>query len=399
MKDHARLAMDGGTPVRNTLLPYGHQLIDERDIEAVVQVLRSEWLTTGPAVEAFEAAFAHRTGAAHAVAVSSGTAALHTAMAAVGIGPGDEVIVPAMTFAATANAVLYRGGRPVIVDVGPSNLLIDPEQVESHLTPRTRAVIAVDYAGHPCDYDRLHTVCRRHGLVLVADACHALGGSYRSMPVGSLATLNTFSFHPVKHIATGEGGMVTTNDVQLAERMRIFRNHGIATDHRQRAARGSWFYQMVELGFNYRLPDLACALGSSQLAKLDGWVARRRVIASRYHKELASLEGIEPLDEASYVRHAYHLFVIRLTDDDLAHRHDRVFTALRAEGIGVNLHYIPVHLHPFYREHLETGPGQCPVAEAAFTRILSLPIFPAMADSDVEDVLRAVEKVVGALRS
>jgi len=399
MKDHARLAMDGGMPVRDTLLPYGHQLIDERDIEAVVQVLRSEWLTTGPAVEAFEAAFAHRTGAAHAVAVSSGTAALHTAMAALGIGPGDEVIVPAMTFAATANAVLYRGGRPVIVDVEATNLLIDPGQIEPHLTPRTRAVIAVDYAGHPCDYDRLHAVCQRHGLTLVADACHALGGSYKSTPVGSLATLSTFSFHPVKHIATGEGGMVTTNDMRLAERMRIFRNHGITTDHRQRTARGSWFYEMVELGFNYRLPDLACALGTSQLAKLDDWVARRRAIASRYREELADLEGVEPLDEAPHVRHAYHLFVIRLSDDDLARRHERVFTALRAEGIGVNVHYVPVHLHPFYRKHLGTAPGRCPVAEAAFMRILSLPIFPAMADSDVEDVLRAVEKVVRVMRS
>jgi hypothetical protein len=250
------------TPTRTTMLPYGRQTIGGDDIAAVVETLRSDWLTTGPKVGEFERAFAAYTGAAEAVAVTNGTAALHAAMAALDIGPGDEVIVPPMTFAASANCVVYQGGTPVFADVDADTLLIDPAEVERRISPRTRAIVAVDYAGQPCDYDALQAIADEHGLALVADACHALGGSDHGRPVGTLADLSTFSLHPVKHITTGEGGVITTNDPELAARMRIFRNHGITSDHRQREQQGSWFYEMTDLGYNYRLTDVQCALGT-----------------------------------------------------------------------------------------------------------------------------------------
>lgn len=393
-----KLAIEGGKPVRRTLLPYGHQWIDEDDVQAVIEVLRSDWLTTGPKVADFERAFANIVGAKEAVAVSSGTAALHAAVYALGIGPGDEVIVPPMTFAATANCVVFQGGIPIFADVDPNTLLLDPAQVEMKITPRTRAIIAVDYAGQPCEYTALRAIADRHGLWLVADACHALGATYKGRPVGSLAHLSTFSFHPVKHITTGEGGMVTTDDPHLARRMRVFRNHGITTDHRQREAQGSWFYEMVDLGYNYRLTDVQCALGISQLRKLPDWVARRQAIARQYDAAFAEIPSVEPLRVREDVSHAYHLYVIRLNLTELRATRADVFSALRAEGIGVNVHYIPVHLHPFYREQFGTGPGMCPVAEAAYEEIISLPLFPRMTDHDVEDVVSAVRKVVEVYR-
>jgi perosamine synthetase len=391
-----RLAIRGGAPVRKMMLPYGRQWLDEDDIAAVVEVLRSDWLTTGPKVAEFEQAFAHFVGTREAVVVSSGTAALHAAMYAIGIGSGDEVIVPAMTFAASANCVVYQGGMPVFADVEPDTLLLDPAQVEAKITSRTKAIIAVDYAGQPCDYDALRPIADRHGLKLVADACHALGGSYKGRPVGSLADLSIFSFHPVKHITTGEGGMITTDDPDLARRMRVFRNHGITSDHRQREQQGSWFYEMVDLGYNYRLTDFQCALGMSQLRKLPGWVARRQEIARRYGAAFAETPAVEPLGVREDVSHAYHLYVIQLALTQLQVTRAEVFKALRAEGIGVNVHYIPVHLHPFYRERFGTGPGLCPVAEGAYEQLISLPIFPAMTDDDVGDVIMAVHKVISA---
>lgn len=384
---------------RDSIIPYGHQWVDEADIEAVVQVLRSAWLTTGPKVSEFEEAFDEFTGAKYAVTVSSGTAALHAAMYAIGIKPGDEVIVPAMTFAATANCVVFQGGSPVFVDVDPESLLIDPDQVKAKITPRTKAVIAVDYTGHACDYDVLREIADRYGLVLVADACHALGATYKGRPVGSLADLNVFSFHPVKHITTGEGGMITTDNPEFAERMRVFRNHGITTDYRQREKQGSWFYEMVDLGYNYRLSDIQCALGLSQLKKLPSWLKRRQEIVQRYNAAFAEIPVVRPLKVRADVSHAYHLYVIRLNLEYLKVTRAEVFAALRAEGIGVNVHYIPVHLHPFYRERFGTKRGMCPVAEAAYERIISLPIFPGMTDTHVKDVVEAVRKVVGALAS
>lgn len=391
-----KLAIEGGTPVREILLPYGHQWVDEADIEAVVQVLRSAWLTTGPKVTEFEEAFAKFVGARYAVAVSSGTAALHAAMYAIGIERGDEVIVPAMTFAATANCVVFQGGSPVFVDVDPETLLIDPDQVKAKIAARTKAVIAVDYTGQPCDYDALREVADRHGLTLVADACHGLGATYKGRLVGSLADLNVFSFHPVKHITTGEGGMIATDNPDFAERMRIFRNHGITTDYRQREKQGSWFYEMVDLGYNYRITDIQCALGLSQLNKLPGWVKRRQEIAQRYNAAFAEIPTVRPLGVRADVSHAYHLYVVRFDLSRLRATRAEIFAALRAEGIGVNVHYIPVHFHPFYRERFGTGPGLCPAAEAAYEEIITLPLFPRMGDNDVEDVITAVRKVVRA---
>ncbi|MEE9603343.1 MAG: UDP-4-amino-4,6-dideoxy-N-acetyl-beta-L-altrosamine transaminase [Thermoguttaceae bacterium] len=392
------LAIDGGRPVRETMLPYGRQCIDERDIAAVSEVLRSDWLTTGPMVAAFEKALADLAGVAHAVAVSNGTAALHAAMYCLGVGPGDEVLVPAMTFAATANCIAFLGGTPVFVDVDSETLLIDSERLESRITPKTKAIIAVDYAGQPCDYDLLRSIAQRHSLRLVDDASHAIGGTYKSRPVGSLAALSTFSFHPVKHVAMGEGGAIATDDAELSRRMRMFRHHGIDIDSRGREENGYWFYEMLELGFNYHVSDIQCALGISQLAKLSESVARRQAIAAKYDAALADMPAVTPLAVREQVSHAYHLYVVRLELEQLRVDRGKVFDALRAEGMGVNVHYIPVHLHPFYRKHFGTAPGDCPVAEAAYERIISLPMFPGMSDKDSDDVLRAVAKVTESYR-
>lgn len=378
------------------MIPYGRQTIDDDDVQAVVDVLRSDWLTTGPAVESFERAFAGFVGTEYAVAVANGTAALHAAIFALAVCPGDEVIVPAMTFAATANSVVFQGATPVFADVDADTLLIDVADVEARITPRTKVVIAVDYAGQPCDYDSLNALARKHGLMLVDDACHAIGGSYKGRNAGSLADLSTFSLHPVKNMTTGEGGAITTNDAGLAQRMRLFRNHGIASDHRAREVSGSWIYEMVELGYNYRLTDFQCALGMSQLKKLPAWTTRRQAIAWRYGEAFADLEAVQPLGLRSDISHAYHLYVIRVDEDRAGKDRGEVYKVLRAEGIGVNVHYIPVHLHPYYRERYATHEGQCPVAEDAYKRILSLPIYPRMSDGDVETVIKAVRKAVGA---
>lgn len=371
-------------------IPYARQSVAEDEVEAVCETLRSDWLTTGPRVEEFEEALARFAGARHGVAVSSGTAALHAAMFAVGVEPGEEVIVPPMTFAATANCVLYQGATPVFADVDPDTLLIDPREVEARITPRTRAVIAVDYAGQPCRYDALRDLARQHGLALVADACHALGADYGGRPVGSLADLTVFSFHPVKHITTGEGGMVTTDQAALAERMRRFRNHGISADHHKRAEHGTWYYEMVELGHNYRLTDFQCALGCRQLEKLPRWLERRREIAARYEGAFSEMEGISPLVVRDGVTPAYHLYVIRVEAARAGTGRDELFERMRRASIGVNVHYIPVHLHPYYRDALGTAPGLCPVAEESYERILSLPMFPAMSNDDVERVTATV---------
>jgi perosamine synthetase len=373
------------------MIPYGRQWIDEDDIAAVCAVLRSDYLTTGPKVEEFERTVADYVGAQYGVAVSSGTAALHAAMFALGIGPGDEVIVPPITFAATANCVVFQGGTPIFADVEPETLLLDPEKVEKRITAKTRAVIAVDFAGQPCDYTALRRITDRYGLALVADGCHALGAEYQGLRVGSITDLTVFSFHPVKHVTTGEGGMITTDKAELGRRMQLFRNHGVGVDFRQREAKASWLYEMTELGYNYRLTDMQCALGISQMAKLPGFLERRRAIAGHYHEALASIPGVEPLGVKPEILHAYHLYVVRLQP---SLERQEVFQALRQMGIGANVHYIPVHLHPYYRERFGTGPGLCPLAEQAYNRILSLPIFPGMSDQQVEDVIDSLKTVI-----
>lgn len=379
------------------MIPYGRQFLDEDDIAAVVAVLRSSRLTCGEAVPAFETAVAGYCGAAHGVAVSSGTAALHTAMAALEIGPGDEVIVPALTFAATANCVLYQNARPVIVDVRPDTLLLDPKAVERAITPETRAVIAVDYAGQPCEYAVLGALCRRHGLHLVADACHSLGArDEQDRPVGTLAGLSALSFHPVKHITTGEGGMVLTDNAALAARMRRFRSHGIDADFATRKASGAHQYAVVESGWNYRLSDIQCALGTSQLRKLPGFLEVRRRIAARYDAAFCDLPFLSPLGRRAGVSHAWHLYVVRLRGN-AATRRDSAYAALLEAGIGVNVHYPPLHLHPYFRRVLGTGPGQCPQAEAACASILTLPLHPGLTETDIATVIGAVRGLAGLL--
>jgi perosamine synthetase len=376
------------------LIPYGKQSIDEDDIKAVVQVLQSDWLTTGPKVEEFEDAFAHFVGAKYAIAMSSGTAALHGATHAIEIGTQDEVLLPPMTFVATANSVVFQGGTPIFVDVEKDTLLIDTSLIEEKISKKTKALIAVDYAGQPCDYDALKNIADRHGLFLIADACHALGAEYKKSKVGSIADLNVFSFHPVKHITTGEGGMVTTNNESLAKRIRTFRNHGINVDHRERMKKQTWYYEVTDLGYNYRLTDLQCALGISQLKKLPRWVNRRREIAHCYNVAFRDIPQLRSLSVSNDVLHAYHLYVVRLNLNGMHIDRDMVFHSLRESGIGVNVHYIPVHLHPFYINRYGTGPGLCPIAEKAYEQILSLPIYPTMTNQMVDEVIQTIKKVI-----
>jgi len=387
-----RLAIDGGTPVRETMLPYGRQWVDEADVQAVVEVLRSDWLTTGPKVRSFEDRVAGYVGAREAVAVNSGTAALHVAAFAAGIGPGDEVITTPLTFCATANCVLYLGGRPVFADVCPDTLNIRPEEVADKITPQTKAVITVDFTGQPCDYEAIRALAEARGLVVIEDAAHALGAEYHGRPVGTLSELTAFSFHPVKHVTTGEGGMVVTDDPDLAAKMRTFRTHGVTADFRQRAEAGSWVYEMVALGYNYRLPDINCALGLAQMDRLGKWLSRRREIAARYTEAFAQMPEVDVPRVLAGTNPAWHLYVIELNLEQLRVKRKEIFAALRAENIGVNVHYIPVYWHPHYQQ-LGYEKGLCPVAESAYERLISLPMFPAMTDEDVDNVIEAVSKV------
>jgi perosamine synthetase len=390
------LAVNGGKPVRDKLLPYGRQSIEEDDIQSVVEVLRSDWLTTGPKVGEFEETFAARVGAKYAVSFSSGTAALHGSVFAAGLKPGDEAITTPMTFAATANCVLYQGAQPIFADVCPDTLNLDPEKTEQRLTSRTRAILPVDYAGHPADLDLFLELAAKHGLTVIEDASHALGATYHGSNAGSIAHMATFSFHPVKHLATGEGGMVTTNSENLAESLRRFRNHGISTDARARHTAGQWYYEMVLLGYNYRLTDIACALGLSQLAKLGSNLARREAIAERYTDAFGNMPGIVPPVVRPSVNPAWHLYPIRLELQRLSVDRGQIFRALRAENIGVTVHYIPIHLHPYYRERFGHAEGEFPIAERAYETLVSLPMFHAMTDQDVQDVIDAVLKVIGS---
>jgi perosamine synthetase len=369
-------------------LPYGRQSIDDADVEAASEALRSDFLTTGPRVAAFEDDLRQVTGAAHAAALSSGTAALHAAYAALGIGAGDEVVMPPLTFASTANAALFLGARPVFVDVEPETGTLDPDKVEAAISERTRAIVAVDHAGHPAAYDRLAPLAARHGLPIVADAAHSLGASLDGRQVGTLAELTTLSFHPVKHITTGEGGAVLSADRAVHDRVVLFRSHGMVRDPAlMRRSEGPWHQEMHMLGFNYRITDIQCALGSSQLRRLPAFLARRRAIAATYDAALGDLPGLETPQVRPAANPSWHLYVVRVADPTCRRP---FFERLLADGLGVQVHYVPVYRHPYY-EDLGYPAGLCPVAEDLYARSVSLPIFPGMDDGDVARVVEAVQ--------
>ncbi|MFV2055345.1 MAG: UDP-4-amino-4,6-dideoxy-N-acetyl-beta-L-altrosamine transaminase [Thiohalomonadales bacterium] len=375
-------------------IPYSRQSISEEDIDAVSAVLRSDWLTTGPKVEEFEAALSDFSGAPYTVTLSSGTAALHTALALLDLSPGDEVIVPAITFVATANCVLYQGATPIFADIDASTLLIDPEQVRKNLSEKTKAIIAVDYAGQPCDYKALRAICNEHNLVLIADACHSLGAEDRGIKVGNLADMTLLSFHPVKHICTGEGGALLTKHKRYATMAKKFRNHGINADHHQREKMGNWEYDMEFLGFNYRLTDFQCALGMSQLNELPMWLQRRTAVAKRYDISLGNIMGVSALEKRPMVKHAYHLYVIRINQSATGISRDALFTTLRNSGIGVNVHYKPVFQHSYYRKRFPNVGRQCPEANRVASEILSLPIYSEISDEQVDTVTYELTKAL-----
>lgn len=386
-----RLAIEGGAPVRTDLLPYGHQWIDAEDIDAVVEVLKSDWITQGPKIEEFERQVVQYCRAKYAVAVSSGTAALHAACAVAGISPGDEVITTPITFAATANAIVYCGGKPVFADVKEDTLNVDPDEIRKGLSSQTKAIMPVDFTGHPADLEQIINIAQQQGLVVIEDASHALGAEYKGQKLGSLADMTILSFHPVKHITTGEGGMILTDDKEFYEKLKVFRHHGIVKGNPDK---GAWCYEIYEPGYNLRITDFQCALGISQLKKLDRFIQRRREIAAKYNEAFAEVkEVITPIEDKN-VKAAYHIYVIQLRPDLLRAGRREVFEALRAENIGVNVHYMPLHLHPFYQREFGYSKGDYPRAERYYERAITLPIFPRMSEEDVEDVITAVKKVI-----
>ncbi|MBI2267559.1 MAG: UDP-4-amino-4,6-dideoxy-N-acetyl-beta-L-altrosamine transaminase [Armatimonadetes bacterium] len=392
-------AIEGGTPVRSTFLPYARQWVGEKEVEKVTQVLRSDWITQGPVTREFEKEFARKVGARFAVSVNSGTSALHVALAAIGIGSPDEVITSPFTFAATSNAVLYLNGVPKFADIDPKTYNLDPDKAEARLSPNTRVILPVHFAGQPCNMDRLVAFSCKHRLFLLEDAAHALGATYRGKKIGSIGSVTIFSFHPVKHITTGEGGMVVTNNEAVAERAYMIRTHGIDKDAGKRFGKeGNWFYQMVALGYRFNMSEMQAALGLCQLEKLDDFLERRREIAGQYQSAFRDMpEVVTPHVEADS-EHAWHLYTLQIRREALRVGRDRIIEALKAENIGANVHYIPVHLHPYYRENLDTKEGDYPIAEGLYRKILTLPLFPRMTDKDVEDVILAVKKVIGHYR-
>lgn len=397
-KTASKLAINGAEPVRQTLLPYGRQSISKSDIEQVTKTLQSDWLTQGPEIEKFEAAVAKFAGVKYAVAYSSGTSALHGAYFAADLQKDQEVLLAPITFAATGNAALYLGANPVFCDVEPDTGNIDLAKVESKISKKTKILVGIDFAGHPCDADELSQIARKHNLVLIVDAAHSLGATYKGKQAGSLADMSILSFHPVKSLTTGEGGMVLTNSPEYYDRLLKFRTHGIEKrrdklvnlDENQ----GSWYHEMQELGYNYRITDIQAALGSSQLERLSEFIKRRRQIAETYRKELATISGIKPLIEKEYVQSAYHLFPILITKDPVAANRKLVFEALRAENIGVQVHYIPVYRHPYYQKNVvANNKPDCPNADRFYEGEISLPMFPSMTEQDIKDVVTALKKI------
>ena len=393
-----KLAINGGNPIRNTMLQYGKQTIDSSDINAVVQVLTTNtFLTTGPLVKQFEDKFSQYVGSKYSVAVSNGTAALHVACFAAGITKHDEVIVTTLSFSASANCILYCGGTPIFCDVEENTLNIDVSKIEPLITNRTKALIVVDFTGQSCDYSKILPLVKKYKLILIEDAAHALGCVMNMLPnnpkVGSVADLTTFSFHPVKHITTCEGGMVTTNNEIYYKRMMTFRTHGITKDYIERNKTSDHYYEQVCLGYNYRIPDILCALGINQLTKINEWIHKRKAIATYYDHEFKSVNNLLVPLEQKY-DNSYHIYIIKLKLDNLKANRDTIFKALKAEGIGVNVHYIPIHLHPYYKNELKTYEGLCHIAEKVYKQIITLPIFPTMTYADMQDVVKAILKVV-----
>jgi len=388
------LAVFGGRPVRETPIGYGRQYIDEDDIAAVAETMRND-LTCGPKIEELEQKLCEVTGAKYAVAVSSGTAALHLAALAAGFGGGDEVIVSSMTFAASANCVLYCGAKPVFADINPQTYNIDPKSIEKLITPRTRGIVAVDFTGQSVEHDAIRAICEEHKLVLIEDAAHAIGTRYAGRPVGSIADMTCFSFHPVKTVTSGEGGAVTTDDEQLYRRLVRLRSHGI-TRRREEMVHpldALWYNEQVELGYNYRMTDIQAALLISQLRKLPAFAARRKEIVARYDEAFSEMDELAlqwEIPESDTVR---HLYILRLKPERLSCDRRQFFDALRAENIYSQVHYLPVYWHSYY-EKLGYEKGLCPEAEKYYEEVMSLPLYYSLKDSDVEDVIRAVKKIV-----
>ena len=373
------------------MIPYGKQTIEQDDIQAVVDVLQSDFLTTGPKIAEFEQTVADYVGAKYAVAISNGTSALHAACFAAGIGPGDEVITTPLTFAASANCVLYCGGTLVFADVDPKTYNIDPEDIRRKITDRTKAIIAVHLAGQPCDMDAIHSIAREHGLIVIEDGAHALGSVYKGKKVGSLSDMTTFSFHPVKPITTGEGGMIVTDNEEFYKKMVLFRSHGITRDASMMTRNdGPWFYQQFDLGYNYRITDIQCALGCSQMKKLDRFLACRKEIVARYNEAFADCDNIITPYQLSDTESGWHLYIVQVKNCDRR----QVFEAMREKGIGVNVHYIPVYMHPYYQEHGYEN-VHCANAEEIYSHIISLPLYPGLTSEQQDYVIDTLKSLCG----
>lgn len=371
-------------------IPYGHQSINEEDIQAVVDTLRSDYLTTGPKVEEFEQAVAAYTGAKYAVAIANGTAALHAACMAAGITKGDEVIVTPNTFVASANCILYCGGTPVFADIDADSYNISPKEIRKKITPKTKAIIGVDFSGQPCEWDEIKEIAAQHNLILIEDGAHALGADYKGVKVGNIADMTTFSFHPVKHITTGEGGMIVTNDKKYYDALLMARSHGITRDaEKMNANDGPWYYEQLELGYNYRITDIQCALGISQLKRLDEFVEKRRSLVKRYNQAFADMENIITPAQKEGCHNSYHLYVIQVKNKDRR----QVFEQLRQAGIGVNVHYIPVYTQPYYRTH---GFEDCCCVNAMeyYSRAISLPLYPQLSIEEQDYVIEKVKEIM-----
>lgn len=382
-----------------SFLPFHRALIEQEEITAVLDVLQSGWLTTGPRVKQFEADFANFTGATHALAVNSCTSALHLSLAVCGIGEGDEVILPTMTFAASGEVVLYQKGKPVLVDCAKNSFHIDPEQIERAITPRTKAILPVHYAGYPCDMDAILDIAQRHRLLVIEDAAHALPTRYKGKLIGSIGDITCFSFYATKTITTGEGGMITTENQEYAEKLRILSLHGISRDAWKRyTAEGTWRYEILEAGYKYNLTDLQAAIGIAQLEKCESLRARRQAIAQRYARALLSLDAFEPPFEPIDENHSCHLYAIQVNESELRIGRDRVIEELKLRGIGTSVHFIPLHLHPLYQNQLGYRSGQFPNAELRFNRAISLPIFPGMTNDEIDRVIEALQEISSEFR-